>query len=73
MDRLGQLSNTTVMTISRAAKGVRSLLGAHDFHAPSSTAHFRTSTNIARFLDLEQKQDQTCVLIPGNPYRMKRT
>ncbi|MYR25469.1 MULTISPECIES: hypothetical protein [unclassified Streptomyces] len=56
MDRLGQLSNTTVMTISRAAKGVRSLLEAHDFHAPSSTAHFRTSTNIARFLDLNRNK-----------------
>ncbi|MEU3243961.1 MULTISPECIES: ISAzo13 family transposase [unclassified Streptomyces] len=48
---LGQLFNTTAMTISRAVKDVRPLLDAHDVHIPASTARFRTSDDITRFLD----------------------
>lgn len=47
---LGQLFNTTAMTISRAAKDVRPLLQAHGIHIPASTARFRTPADIARFL-----------------------
>nr|WP_230535969.1 hypothetical protein [Streptomyces sp. OUCMDZ-3434] len=68
MDLLGQLFNTTAMTISRAAIDLRSLLEAHGVHIPASTARFRTPTDIARFLDLDKK-DQTDVLIPGKPLR----
>ncbi|MFF0449937.1 hypothetical protein ACFYT4_26595, partial [Streptomyces sp. NPDC004609] len=41
MDLLGQLFNTTAMTISRAAKDVRPLLEAHGVYLPASTARFR--------------------------------
>ncbi|MFF1713139.1 ISAzo13 family transposase [Streptomyces sp. NPDC058268] len=51
MDLLGQLFNTTAMTISRAAKDIRPLLKAHDVHIPASTARFRTPADITRFLD----------------------
>jgi hypothetical protein len=51
MDLLGQLFNTTAMTISRAAKDVRPLLDAHGIHIPASTARFRTPADIAKFLD----------------------
>ncbi|MBV7670004.1 transposase family protein [Streptomyces halstedii] len=61
MDLLGQLFNTTAMTISRAAKDVRPLLEAHDVHIPASTARFRASADIARFLDLDTtKTEPTC-------------
>lgn len=54
MGLLGQLFNTTAMTISRAAKDVRPLLDAHGIHVPASTARFRTPADIARFLDLDK-------------------
>ncbi|MGW1194232.1 ISAzo13 family transposase, partial [Streptomyces sp. NPDC002559] len=61
MDLLGQLFNTTAMTISRAAKDVRPLLEAHDVHLPASTARFRTREDITRFLDTDQtKIKPTC-------------
>ncbi|OKJ73219.1 transposase [Streptomyces sp. CB02460] len=61
MDLLGQLFNTTAMTISRAAKDVRPLLEAHGVRIPASTARFRTPTDIARFLDLDKnKIKPTC-------------
>nr|WP_228869208.1 ISAzo13 family transposase [Streptomyces halstedii] len=56
MDLLGQLFNTTAMTISRAAKDVRPLLEAHGVHIPASTARFRTPTDIERFLDLDKNK-----------------
>ncbi|MEU5328919.1 transposase family protein [Streptomyces parvus] len=61
MNLLGQLFNTTAMTISRAAKDVRPLLEAHGVHIPASTARLRTPTDIARFLDLDKnKIKPTC-------------
>ncbi|GAB2953049.1 hypothetical protein GCM10027028_64220 [Streptomyces sundarbansensis] len=61
MDLLGQLFNTTAMTISRAAKDVRPLLDAHGVHIPASTARFRTPADIERFLDLDKnKIKPTC-------------
>ncbi|WP_239109718.1 ISAzo13 family transposase [Streptomyces coelicoflavus] len=48
---LGQLFNTTAMTISRAAKDVRPLLEANGVRLPASTARFRTPDDVARFLD----------------------
>ncbi|MEU2026734.1 transposase family protein [Streptomyces sp. NPDC016469] len=61
MALLGQLFNTTAMTVSRAAKDVRPLLEAHGIHIPASTARFRTPTDIARYLDLdENKIKPTC-------------
>lgn len=61
MDLLGQLFNTTAMTISRAAKDVRPLLDAHGIHIPASTARFRTPADIARFLDPDRiKIKSTC-------------
>lgn len=48
---LGQLFNTTAMTISRAVKDVRPLLEARGACIPASTARFRTPADIARFLD----------------------
>lgn len=48
---LGQLFDTTAMTISRAVKDVHPLLEAHDVHIPASTARFRTPADITRFLD----------------------
>lgn len=61
MGLLGQLFNTTAMTISRAAKDVRPLLDAHGIHIPASTARFRTPADIARFLDLDKtKIKPTC-------------
>ncbi|MFE2942941.1 ISAzo13 family transposase [Streptomyces sp. NPDC059255] len=47
---LGQLFNTTAITISRAVKDVRPLLEAHGVCIPASTARFRTPADIARFL-----------------------
>lgn len=61
MDLLGQLFNTTAMTISRAAKDVRPLLESHGVHIPASTARFRTPADIARFLDPDKtKIKPTC-------------
>lgn len=61
MDLLGQLFNTTAMTISRAAKDVRPILEAHGVHIPASTARSRTPTDIARYLDLDKnKIKPTC-------------
>ncbi|MEV3859294.1 hypothetical protein AB0J38_33935 [Streptomyces sp. NPDC050095] len=51
MDLLGELFNTTAMTVSRAAKDVCPLLEAHDVHVSASTARFRTPEDVARFLD----------------------
>jgi hypothetical protein len=48
---LGQLFNTTAMTISRAVKDVRPLLEAHGVTVPASTARFRTPDDVASFLD----------------------
>ncbi|MEU0843074.1 transposase family protein [Streptomyces sp. NPDC005962] len=48
---LGQLFNTTAITISRAVKDVRPLLEAHGVHIPASSARFRTPADITRFLD----------------------
>lgn len=61
MDLLGQLFDSTAMTISRAAKDVRRLLEAHGIHISSSTAHFRTPAGIERFLDTDKnKIKPTC-------------
>ncbi|MFH9734358.1 ISAzo13 family transposase [Streptomyces sp. NPDC017260] len=58
---LGQLFNTTAMTISRAAKDVRPLLEANGVRLPASTARFRTPDDVARFLDLDEtKIKPTC-------------
>ncbi|MCL7377059.1 ISAzo13 family transposase [Streptomyces sp. 35G-GA-8] len=51
MNLLGQLFNTTAMTISRAVKDVRPLLEAHGVHVSASRARFRTREDVARFLD----------------------
>ncbi|MFD3567383.1 ISAzo13 family transposase [Streptomyces sp. NPDC058667] len=61
MDLLGQLFNTTAMTISRAAKDVRPLLETHGVRLPASTARFRTREDVARFLDADKiKSKPTC-------------
>ncbi len=61
MDLLGQLFNTTAMTISRAVKDVRPLLEAHGIHLPASTARFRMREDIARFLGPDKsKNKSTC-------------
>ncbi|MFD7973707.1 ISAzo13 family transposase, partial [Streptomyces clavifer] len=61
MGLLGQLFDTTAMTISRAPKDVRPLLEAHGVHIPASTARFRTATDIVRFLGLDKnKIKSTC-------------
>ncbi|MFH9009610.1 hypothetical protein ACH4E5_41085 [Streptomyces afghaniensis] len=61
MGLLGQLFNTTAMTISRAVKDVRPLLEAHGVHLPASTARFRTRDDVARFLDADKtKIKPTC-------------
>jgi hypothetical protein len=61
MDLLGQLFNTTAMTISRAVKDVRPLLEAHGVHLPASTARFRTREDVPRFLDPDKtKIKPTC-------------
>lgn len=58
---LGQLFNTTAMTISRAAKDVRPLLEANGVYLPASTARFRTPDDVARFLDPDEtKIKPTC-------------
>ena len=58
---LGQLFNTTAMTISRAVKDVRPLLEAHGVCLHASTARFRTREDIARFLDPDKiKIKPTC-------------
>jgi hypothetical protein len=58
---LGQLFNTTAMTISRAVKDVRPLLEANGVRLPASTARFRTPEDIARFLDPDRtKIKPTC-------------
>ncbi|WP_374117446.1 hypothetical protein [Streptomyces sp. RKAG293] len=49
MDLLGQLFNTTAMTISRAPKDVRPLLEAHDVHLTASTSRFHKPEDVARF------------------------
>ncbi|MCY0924343.1 ISAzo13 family transposase [Streptomyces sp. H27-G5] len=61
MDLLGQLFNTTAMTISRAAKDVRPLLEAHGVHLTASTARFHTPEDVARFLEPDKtKIKSTC-------------
>jgi len=61
MDLLGQLFNTTAMTISRAAKDVRPLLESHSVQLPASTARLRTREHVARFLDADTtKIKPTC-------------
>ncbi|HSX96774.1 MAG TPA: transposase family protein [Streptomyces sp.] len=50
MDLLGQLFNTTAMTISRAVRDIRPLLETDEVHIPASTARFRTREDVARFL-----------------------
>lgn len=61
MDLLGQLFNTTAMTISRAVKDVRPLLETHGVRLPSSTARFRTREDVARFLEPDKaKIKPTC-------------
>jgi hypothetical protein len=58
---LGQLFNTTAMTISRAVKDVRPLLEAHGVCIPASTARFRTPADIVRFIEPhETKIKPTC-------------
>ncbi|WEH12817.1 transposase family protein [Streptomyces sp. VNUA24] len=58
---LGQLFNTTAMTISRAVKEVRPLLEADGVCLSASTARFRTPEDIARFLDPDKtKIKPTC-------------
>ncbi len=58
---LGQLFNTTAMTISRAVKDVRPLLEANSVCLPASTARFRTPEDIARFLNPDKnKIKPTC-------------
>ncbi|RSO10023.1 ISAzo13 family transposase [Streptomyces sp. WAC 05379] len=58
---LGQLFNTTAMTISRAVKDVRPLLEANGVCLPASTARFRTPDDVARFLDPDEtKIKPTC-------------
>ncbi|MGW0673185.1 ISAzo13 family transposase [Streptomyces sp. NPDC002746] len=54
MHLLGQLFNTTAMTISRAAKDVRPLLEAHGVHLTASTARFHTPEDIVSFLDTDE-------------------
>ncbi|MEV6175366.1 transposase family protein [Streptomyces sp. NPDC051954] len=63
---LGQLFNTTAMTISRAVRDVRPLMETTGVCLSASTAPFRTPEDIARF-STGQNQDQTDVLIPGKP------
>ncbi len=53
MHLLGRLFNTTVMTISRAAKDIRPLLEAHGVHLTASTPRFHTREDVARVLDTE--------------------
>jgi transposase len=58
---LGQLFNTTAMTISRAVKDVRPLLEANGVCLPASTARFRKPDDVARFLDPDEiKIKPTC-------------
>ncbi|WP_240797607.1 transposase family protein [Streptomyces sp. F001] len=64
---LGQLFNTTAMTISRAVKDVRPLLEAHGVCLPASTACLRTPDDVARFLAPDKNQDQTDVWFPASP------
>ncbi|WP_238426872.1 ISAzo13 family transposase [Streptomyces adustus] len=56
---LGQLFNTTAMTISRAVKDVRPLLQANGVCLPASTARFRTPEDIARFLEPDKTKIKT--------------
>lgn len=51
MGLLGQLFNTTAMTVSRAAKVIRPLLAAQGVRVSVSTARCRTPDDITRFLD----------------------
>ncbi|MEU6611462.1 transposase family protein [Streptomyces shenzhenensis] len=63
---LGRLFNTTAMTISRAVKGVRPLLEAHDFTVTASTARFRTPDDITAFLDSDAcKIEPACSCRPA--------
>ncbi|SOD81933.1 Helix-turn-helix of DDE superfamily endonuclease [Streptomyces sp. 1222.2] len=58
---LGQLFNTTAMTISRAVEDVRPLLEANGVCLPASTARSRTPDDVARFLDPDEtKIKPTC-------------
>lgn len=50
MDLLGQLFGVTAMTISRASQEVPPLLEAYGHHINTSTARFRTPSDVARFL-----------------------
>ncbi|MFI6651446.1 ISAzo13 family transposase [Streptomyces sp. NPDC050529] len=54
MHLLGQLFNTTAMTISRAARDVRPLLEAHGVHPTASTARFHIPEDIVSFLDTDE-------------------
>lgn len=56
MHLLGQLFNTTAMTISRAAKDVRPLLEAHGVHLTASTARFHTPEDVISFLDTAENK-----------------
>lgn len=61
MDLLGQLFDTTAMTISRAVRDLRPLLEARVVHLPASTAPFRTPDDVTRFLDPDRtKIKPTC-------------
>ncbi|MER5346438.1 transposase family protein [Streptomyces mirabilis] len=50
MDLLGQLFGVTAMTISCASQEVHPLLEAHGHYINTSTARFRTPSDVARFL-----------------------
>ncbi|WNI27379.1 hypothetical protein RLT59_00185 [Streptomyces sp. ITFR-6] len=56
MHLLGQLFNTTAMTISRAAKDVRPLLVAHGVHLTASTARFHKPEDVISFLDTAENK-----------------
>ncbi|MFE3737024.1 hypothetical protein [Streptomyces sp. NPDC059134] len=67
MDLLGQLFDTTAMTISRAAKDVRPLREAHGVHISASTARFRAWEDIARFLDPDKTEIKPTCWFPASP------
>ncbi|GGZ07021.1 transposase family protein [Streptomyces nitrosporeus] len=58
---LGQLFNTTAMTISRTAKDVRPLLEAHGVHLTAPTARFHAPEDVVSFFDTDEtKIKPTC-------------
>ncbi|ROQ81180.1 DDE family transposase [Streptomyces sp. CEV 2-1] len=67
MHLLGQLFNTTAMTISRAARDVRPLLEAHGVHPTASTARFHTPEDIVSFLDTDETKIKSACLFPASP------